>query len=141
MALQINGINNLINKLNNLSSIETKKIVEEVAEDVKKSIITKASSFSDTGYMHIDTCDVRNYKSSCFIDVGLKGDNAPFDLWKNLWFHQWGYFNKGLNFGENGPYLSMHRLWFDEAVKESEAEVKKKLKDKLKQEVRRAMEG
>lgn len=140
MSIGITGINGLINKLNNISNIETKKIIEEVAEDLEGTIRDKASSFSNTGYMYIAKCETRDYGLSCYIDVGLKNDTVPFDLWKNLWFHQWGYFNKGWNFGENGPYLSMHRLWFDESVKGAEKDIKKKIKEKLKREIQRGWE-
>ncbi|PWW84372.1 hypothetical protein, partial [Clostridium perfringens] len=124
--------------LDNLSHIEKEKVVEEAAEELEKKISDKAKTFSNTSYMYVGKGEKRVYGLSCFIDVGFSKDNAPFDLWKSLWFQNWGYFDKGLNF--NGDiYINKHQFWFDETVKSSGKEIQKQLKEKLRQEVRNAL--
>lgn len=138
MGLEIKGINNILKKIDNLSHIEKEKVVEEAAEELEKKISDKAKTFSNTSYMYVGKGEKRVYGLSCFIDVGFSKDNAPFDLWKSLWFQNWGYFDKGLNF--NGDiYINKHQFWFDETVKSSGKDIQKQLKEKLRQEVRNAL--
>ncbi|WP_462427195.1 hypothetical protein [Fusobacterium varium] len=140
MSVAIKGIDKLINKLNKISNIATKEIIEDIATDVEGVIRNKAKTFADTSYMYISKCDTRVYGLSCYVDVGLKNDNAEWDLWKGLWFHQWGYWNKGLNFSGQ-YYISMHQLWFNDAVNSIEGAAKKKIKDKVKSEIQLAWKG
>lgn len=139
MSIEIKGINNLIKRLNNLSKIETKSAVEDAAKLMEESIKNKASSFSVKSEI-IKACDPRNYGNNCYIDVGLNNTNAPFDEWKELWFQQWGFYDYGLNFSGQ-YYINNHILWFDEAVQSAEDEVKKVLKQKLKQQIRQCWKG
>lgn len=139
MAIEIKGINSILKKLNKLSSIETDKAIVEVAEDLRKNISDAAKEFSDTSYMYVGKGEIRKYGLSSYIDVGFGKDDANFDLWKPLWFQQWGYFDKGLNF-KGDFFIANHQFWFDEAIKKSEGEIKKKLKDKLKNEIKKALE-
>lgn len=89
--------------------------------------------------MYVGKGEIRKYGLSSYIDVGFGKDDANFDLWKPLWFQQWGYFDKGLNF-KGDFFIANHQFWFDEAIKKSEGEIKKKLKDKLKNEIKKALE-
>lgn len=139
MSIEIKGINNLIKRLNNLSKIETKSAVEDAAKLMEESIKNKASSFSVKSET-IKACDPRNYGNNCYIDVGLNNTNAPFDEWKELWFQQWGFYDYGWNFSGQ-YYINNHILWFDEAVQSAENEVKKVLKQKLKQQIRQCWKG
>lgn len=137
MAMQIKGINTTISKLNKLSNISAKKAVDNVVSEVEK-VIVNAASFSEEEKQFIGKCEVREYKTSYYVDVGLKNTTAPFDMWKGLWYHNWGYFNKGLNF--NGTdYIKMHQLWFNQAVKDMESDVFKKIKYRLKEEIKEAL--
>lgn len=138
MGIKIDGIDKLLNKLNKLSHIETEKAINEVAEELEKKISSKAKSFSDTSYMYVGKGETRKYGLSCYVDVGFSKDNAPFDLWKSLWFHNWGYFDKGLNF-RGQIYINMHQFWFNEAVKDSKSDIQKRLKQKLKAEIGEAL--
>lgn len=138
MSIQIKGLNSLINKLNKLSNIETKKIIEEIAVDAETTIREKAKTFSDTAYLYIAKGEARTYGLSTYVDVGLKNDYQPFELWKGLWFHQWGYFNYGLNFSGQ-EYLNMHQLWFNEAVDSVKQESLNKIKVRLKNEIKEAL--
>ncbi|WP_338630325.1 hypothetical protein [Clostridium baratii] len=137
--IKIDGLDRLIKKLDKLSRIETEKAIEEAGKEVEESIRNEAKTFSDTSYLYISRSDIRKYRMSCYIDIGLKNDDVPFDEWKGLWFHNWGYFNKGLKF--NGEmYINPHYLWFNESVKSIEKDVQKKLKEKIRKEIKGALQ-
>ena len=133
MAISIQGMDRLISRLDKLSRIETKKIINEVGTDVEKSIRNKASFSNAASY--IGKCKARQYGNSYFLDVGLSSDTAPFEQWKQLWFHNLGYFNHGLNF-TGQYYINNHALWFDKAIQEVEGQAIAKIKNKLKQEIK-----
>lgn len=133
MAISIKGMDKLIEKLGKLSKIEAKEIIEDVGSDIEEAIKDKAS-FSKAS-RHIGKCDVRDYGNSYFLDVGLKNDKVPFEEWKQLWFHNWGYFNKGLNF-DGMDFINNHQLWFDSAVKSVEQEAMQKIKRKVRAEIK-----
>ncbi len=139
MALKINGLDNVIKKLDNLSNIKTDDLVEDAAKKIEEGIKKRASSFSEEEIKYIGTFEARKSGKSVFVDIGLKNDEAPFELWKGLWFHNWGYWNKGWNFGENGPYIFMHSLWFEDAVNKVGKGVKSELKSKIKRVVSQAI--
>ena len=71
------------------------------------------------------------------MDIGLSTKTANFENFKELWFHEWGYQDKGLNFGNNGPYLDMHKQWFDKSVNALSKSAKKKIKAMLEAEIRK----
>ena len=77
---------------------------------------------------------------SCYIDVGLKNENAEFDLWKGLYFHNYGYHNEGLGGIFHGRYMDMHQLWFTDAVNGIQEQTLNKIKLKIKHEIKSAME-
>ena len=133
MSLEIKGINNLIKKLDNLTNINTEEIINDVAKDMETAIKDEAKTFSKN-YEYVGECEPRKYGRSVFVDVGLKNETAPWDEWKELWYHNWGYRDFGLNF-QGSPYIETHKLWFDNAVKGAESEVKKKLKNRIKEEL------
>lgn len=139
MSVEIKGINSILKKLNQLSSINTDKVIEEVAEELREDISKAAKEFSDTSYMYVGKGEIRKYGLSSYVDVGFGKDDADFDLWKPLWFQQWGYFDKGLNF-KGDFFISNHQFWFNEAIENSSGKIKKKLKEKLKHEVKKALE-
>ena len=138
MAIEIQGINRVLKKLSNLENIKTEDVVEEVATDMQNKIRSAAQTFSDTSYMYISKCEPRTYGKSCFIDVGLKNDNAPFELWKNLYYHEYGY--RQFYYGRDLGYMTtMHMLWFENAIEGSSKEIQEKLKTKLKQKIRETL--
>lgn len=134
MSLEISGINNLIKKLDNLTNIDTESIVNRVAEDMTLTIQDEVKTFSDK-YEYVGLCHVRKYNRGIYIDVGLSNELDPWEEWKELWYHQWGYFDIGLNFYNNPIYIDCHKLWWDNAVKAASKGVKKELKQLLKKEV------
>lgn len=107
MGFEIQGVDKLINKLNKISNIAAKEIIEDVAKDVETVIVNEARKFSDTEYLYIGKCDVRDYGSSYFVDVGLKNDTVDFELWKGLWYHNWGYTH-----WKSGKMITPHVMWF-----------------------------
>lgn len=139
MSIEIEGINSILKKLNQLSSVNTDKAIEDVAEELREDISKAAKEFSDTSYMYVGKGEIRKYGLSSYIDVGFGKDDADFDLWKPLWFQQWGYFDKGLNF-KGDFFIANHQFWFNEAIENSSGKIKKKLKEKLKNEIKKALE-
>ncbi len=138
MAFEISGINRVLKKLDKISNINTQKAVEDVATDMENKIKEKAKSFSDTSYLYISKCEPRIYGKSYFVDVGLKNDNAPWDYWKNLYFHNYGY--RQFFYGhDTGKMTTCHILWFEEAVNSASSEIQKKLKEKVKEEIKKAL--
>ena len=111
MAFEIQGVDKLMNKLNKISNIQAKEVIEDVAKDVETAIVNEARKFSDTEYLYIGKCDVRDYGSSYFVDVGLKNDIVDFELWKGLWYHNWGYTH-----WKSGEMVTPHVMWFNNAI-------------------------
>lgn len=129
MAFEIQGVDKLINKLNKISNIQVKEVIEDVAKDVETAIVNEARKFSDTEYLYIGKCDVREYGSSYFVDFGLKNDTVDFELWNGLWYHNWGYVH-----WKSGEMITPHVMWFDRAVKDIKNDASSKIKEKIKQE-------
>lgn len=138
MGIQLKGIDSLLRKLDKVSNIKTKDILQDVAKDVTGAIKEEAQKFSDTSYLYAGEVEVRDYGISCFIDVGFSSDTIPFELWKPLWFQHWGFMDYGLNF--NGQYyISNNKMWFNSAIQSVEKQTIKKIKDKTKAEIRKAL--
>ena len=135
MGVEIKGINSLLSKLNKLSNIEAKEAVTKVASEVEEHIRENASVFSDKGVNCIGSCEVRDDGTSYFVDVGIKNDSAPWEEWKGLYFHQYGYWHK--YFGKpTGKYINMHQLWFTDAINSVEKESLTKIKRELRQQIK-----
>lgn len=129
MSVDIKGLNSLIKKLDKLSSIETKKVVEEVASSLERAIYNACPEDSTNSKQAIAICDVREYPNGTYIDVGLSLTKQPFEKWKGAWFNNWGW-NSG------GEFHSPHIGWFDKVVEAEETKATEKLKDKLKAELK-----
>lgn len=127
MAFEIQGVDKLINKLNKISNIEAKEVIEDVAKDVETAIVNEARKFSDTEYLYIGKCDVRDYGSSYFIDVGLKNGKVDFELWKGLWYHNWGYTH-----WKSGEMVTPHVMWFENIIYNCRNYTKSKIKCQIK---------
>lgn len=126
MAFEIQGIDKLINKLNKISNIEAKEVIEDAAKDIEIAIVDEARKFSDTEYLYIGKCDVRDYGSSYFVDVGLKNDTVDFELWKGLWYHNWGYTH-----WKSGEMITPHVMWFNNSLKATKSIILDKTKIKI----------
>ena len=122
MAFEIQGVDKLINKLNKISNIKAKEVIEDVAKDVETAIVNEARKFSDTEYLYIGKCDVRDYGSSYFVDIGLKNDTVDFELWKGLWYHNWGYTH-----WKSGEMITPHVMWFDNSINQINERVRKNI--------------
>lgn len=139
MTITLKGINSLSNKLNRLSNVKGKKAVEEVADVVEKQLRNKAESFSDKGSKHIGKADAREYNNgSYYVEIGLKNDNAPWEEWKHLYFHHYGY-NQFLFGKPTGKHTNMHQFWFTDAIDNMEQRVLKDLRENLRKEIKEAM--
>lgn len=137
-SVKIKGLASLIKKLDNLSDIKTRKIMEEVAEGATKVIREETKKISDTSYLHVGEIEVRDYGLSCFIDVGFSSEKTPFELWKSAWFQQWGFMDYGLNF-QGQYYIANNKMWFHTAIENYEAQAKREIKEKLRAEVRKVL--
>ena len=129
MTFEIQGVDKLINKLNKISNIKAKEVIEDVAKDVEIAIVNEARKFSDTEYLYIGKCDVRDYGSSYFVDIGLKNDTVDFELWKGLWYHNWGYIH-----WKSGKMITPHVMWFNNIINIIQAEIELKIKYNIKNE-------
>lgn len=132
MAIQIQGLDKLIAKLSDTSWLNTRHAIDEAGKDLKEAIKKEAKTFSDKEYEHIGVAEGREYGLSYYLDVGLKNDKVPFENWKGLYFHNYGYWNHGRNY-KGQMYINCHAQWFDSAVKGAEKEVKAKIKRKVKE--------
>lgn len=48
-----------------------------------------------------------------FCDIGLKSDTVDFELWKGLWYHNWGYTH-----WKSGEMVTPHIMWFPITINE-----------------------
>ena len=126
MAFEIQGVDKLISKLNRISNIQAKEVIEDVAKDVETAIVNEARKFSDTEYLYIGKCDVRDYGSSYFVDIGLKNDTVDFELWKGLWYHNWGYTH-----WKSGEVITPYVTWFNDSISLIKNNSISKIKDKI----------
>lgn len=131
MSFEIQGVDKLINKLNKISNIKAKEVIEDVAKDVETAIVNEAKKFSDTEYLYIGKCDVRDYGSSYFVDVGFKNDTVDFKLWKGLWYHNWGYTH-----WKSGEIITPYVMWFENAIGSNEIKMKNKIEQNIKKELK-----
>ena len=139
MTVSLKGINSLTNKLNKLSNVKAKSAVEEVAKTVESGLKKEAKKFSNKGYNYIDKADTREYSNgNYFVEVGLKNDSAPWDQWKHLYFHHYGY-NQFFYGKPTGKFTNMHQFWFTNAIDNMEDGALKELKQKLRKEIREAL--
>lgn len=129
MGASIQGVGKLIDKLNKLSHIEAKKIVNEIANDVEKAIVNYCPEDTSKSKESVGKCEVRDYGSSCYIDIGLARSNAPFEDWKGAWFNNWGFDN-------HGKMVTKHVMWFNDAISSVEKQSLDKIKKKVKEEVK-----
>ena len=120
--------------MDGLTNLHIKEAIKSV-EDEAINQIREAASFAPEASQYIGKSDVREGKHYYYVDIGLSNKNASFDQYKNLWFHVWGYQDKGLNFGNNGPYIYMHKQWFNKAVNTLSKTEKKKIKAMLEAEI------
>ena len=130
MVFEIQGVDKLINKLNKISNIKAKEVIEDVAKDVETAIVNEARKFSDTEYLYIGKCDVRDYGSSYFVDIGLKNDAVDFELWKGLWYHNWGYTH-----WKSGKMITPHVMWFDNSINLCRNKIKNKIYVEIKEKI------
>ena len=126
MGFEIQGVYKVINKLNKISNIAAKEVIEDAAKDVETAIANEARKFSDTEYLYIGKCDVRNYGSSYFVDIGLKNDTVDFELWNGLWYHNWGYTH-----WKSGKMVIPHVMWFENIINANHVCVYKRIKCKI----------
>lgn len=59
----------------------------------------------------------------------MKNDSVDFELWKGLWYHNWGYNN-----WKSGEMITPHVMWFDNTINLIKNNVNTKIKYKIKHE-------
>ena len=138
MAITIKNLNNLTNKMNKIDNLKAKKAVEEVAKVVESNLKNGASKFSKRSDL-IRKADVREYENgNYYVDVGLKNDSQPWEDWKHLYFHHYGY-NQKLWGKDSDIYTKTHQFWFTNAVDNMDNEVLKELKKKIQAQIKEAL--
>ena len=120
--------------MDELTNLHIKEAIKSVEGEAINQI-REAASFAPKASQYIGKSDVREGKHYYYVDIGLSNKNASFDQYKNLWFHECGYQDKGLNFGNNGPYIDMHKQWFNKAANTLSKTEKKKIKAMLEAEI------
>ena len=139
MSIEIIGINSLLNKLNRLSNIKTKEAVDSVAK-VVETTIKSGASWAPNASQYIGRCDVREYENgSYFVEIGLKNDNAPFELWKNVYFHNYGYNLKYYGHPTN-TFVNTHIMWFNNSVNNVGEPTIEKLKSNIRRQIKACLE-
>lgn len=129
MGITIKGVDNLINKLNKLSNIETRETVMEVANDMSSAI--KNACPVDTGNSRgeVGVVDTRQYANATYIDVGLSSSKSDWSKIRGAYFNNYGWNSGGKH---HGPNIG----WFDNAVAKESSKAKAKLKKKLQEEIK-----
>lgn len=130
MGFEIQGVDKLINKLNKISNIAAKEVIEDAAKDVETAIVNEARKFSDTEYLYINKCDVRDCGSSYFVDIALKNDTVDFALWKGLWYHNWGYTH-----WKSGEMVTPYVMWFENSLLSFRESIISDIKCKVKKSI------
>lgn len=139
MAITLKGMNSLTNKLNKLSNLKAKESVNKVAKTVESGLRNEASKFSNKGYNYIGKVDSREYRNgNYFVEIGLKNDSAPWDEWKHLYFHHYGYHQFMMGF-PTSIYTNMYQFWFTNVIENLEQGVLKELKKEIRKEIRETM--
>lgn len=121
------AIDDLLRKLNNYSNIETKEAVEYVAKEMNQALKSACPKDEGNSKESINICEVREYPTATYIDVGLRQDNVPFEKWRGAWFNEWGW-------SSGGKMHTPHIGWFRNTTEAKAKEVTKYLKDKLKEQ-------
>lgn len=138
MTITIKGLHSLTKKLNKLDNIKAKSSVNEVAKIVEKGLRDEASNFSRRAHL-IGEVDTREYSNGTYyVDVGLKNDSQPWEEWKHLYFHHYGY-NQKLWGKDSSIYTKTYQFWFTQAVENMDNEVLKELKRKIQAEIKEAL--
>lgn len=97
MSCEVQGLKELIDKLETaFSEKEIQKIEQKALEPISEKIkedMKQVSPVCDEPEIHgKDVIGIRYVKSKGY-DIGLWSE-ADFDIWRGLWFSQWGsYFN------------------------------------------------
>lgn len=139
MSIDIQGVARLITKLNKLDNLKAKEAVERVADEVENLIVAGAS-WAPKASSCIMKLDVRDYGKSYYRDIGLRGSAAPFEDWKELWFHNWGYWQYYYGH-ETGKFTNMHAMWFNNSLANMEKDIIKKIQNDLRKEIKQCLEG
>lgn len=129
MGITIKGVDNLINKLNKLSNIETKETVMEVAKDMSSAIKEACPRKSSGAKAEVGLIETRQYASGTYIDVGLSSSKSDWNKIKGAYYNNYGWNSGGKH---HGPHIG----WFDNAVAKESSKVKAKLKKKLQDEIK-----
>lgn len=135
MSIEIKGLNNLIQRFTELEKIDITDVVKDVAEDVNNQV-KSACSWAPKAARHIKVCEIKKYTPyTCFAKVGLKQDSAPWEEYRHVYFHNYGYHL--VYFGNpTNKFISMHTMWFENAVQGAKKTAQKNLRAKIKQKMK-----
>ena len=126
MSCKVEGLDNLIDKLETMfSDKEIKKIEKKALEPITKSIksdMQRVSPVCDEPEIHGRDVIGIKYKKNSY-EIGLWSEEK-WDLWRGLWFSQYSSYRN--------PY---YKGWFDKFCDEAIQRYREEAKESLRKEI------
>lgn len=135
MSMKVTGFDNLFGTLDSLGNVGKnagKKAVKEGMKVAVKGLKEEAPRDSGEGADHLKVVSVKTYKSgNTWGKAGI--DKTNWDKSGHLWYQNFGYENKGLNF--TGQKVTKNVGWMEKAFNkcknEAEDEIVKSISSEL----------
>lgn len=134
--------NKLSQKIQDLGNVG-KKIAKESLLDSAEIVLKqqkqdapKAKSNSTKGYsgLSIDK-KIKTYKGgSSYVKIGITSEN--WETLKHLYFHHFGYENKGRGNRYKGMYISKHAGWMNKSFDKCKDKAKLRLYENIKSKIK-----
>lgn len=138
MSIEIKGLDRLIKKVSALENLNYNEVVTKTAKIIEPKLRGKAAEHFPKSSNYLKICETRSSQQYCYVEIGLKSDTAPFDLWKEAWYHNWGYFLKYYGKPTN-VYINMYAGWWNSAVNDVSEEAKEEMKRHLRESIKKAL--
>lgn len=139
--LEVDGFDDVFKSLDKLSEVPTKttkSIISDGLEEVLIVLKNEAPKDSGESAKGLDVQYVKtNNNGSAWGSCGIGKDN--WEKTKALWFQNYGYENRGLNF--KGEFITKNIGWMTRAFSKCKSKVYSNMLKKLSSEVDKAMKG
>lgn len=130
---EITGLNELITKISKLEKLDMRKVVQDVAKDVREDMWQYASGIFPIGSNYIDVLRINGTKN-VVASVGL--DTSNWEDTQHLFYHQYGY--RQYYYGSPLGYTqTIHKGWFYDARDKAIQGKSNELLARCKQEIYR----
>lgn len=137
MSIELDGFEELLTTLDSLGDIGKKITTSSVRRAMKPGleIIRKEAPYdTENSRNALDIDKVKRYSSgSVWGGMGITSKN--WEQTKALFFHQYGYHNKGLGNRYNGMFMDMHIGWFDKAYEKAKNPILNELESEIGKEI------